>query len=570
MYSNTTTSPMSKLSPKSLLSVKPSPTSVTIEIPANDSNDSADLENLSSSTSSEEGEVTQDHAMASLNLLPLSGTTTRQLQSSTLSIGVAQSIQPRSIERFRESIMEEMRITAFDVDENNVTKQLPIRSLQSEEKIRLEKNKDNDQQRIEGQEDSIVVVVTDDDVKATPSQSLANFSNSLENNNAVVDSCGISQQLKQESSTIVHRSPAWNDHKDPLFPQAIYKSSSSSFDSSDDDDDVLLVGSLTHVMKDEKTPSLSSPKQIPVQQLVQYQWYLLITILAYAQQKPRDNGESVSVSNLERMLANVNTEETSHLVDSKLYPKNITKIWSSLKIQGQNASMVSQDDIIDTIQYDTVHQNYLYAICVSKVLDMVTVVLNAREPRSPTDSLPEYYQYTACEYGENSTTIGIDRGWSKIIGEKGQLLDEILVQAQRHSRSRLLLVGHGGGGVLATLCGVWACRRRRRTRQNQSIQIMSFGLRPVGDANFKKIHGLLEYQGQLQHLRFSNQSDCRSMATEFFTSNSNNQEEVEEEQKQKDLLPRRGAFGALVSLQDVNVKEKAHSIEAYDETVRDW
>eukprot|EP00546_Thalassionema_frauenfeldii_P019836 CAMPEP_0178902752 /NCGR_PEP_ID=MMETSP0786-20121207/4780_1 /TAXON_ID=186022 /ORGANISM="Thalassionema frauenfeldii, Strain CCMP 1798" /LENGTH=411 /DNA_ID=CAMNT_0020574055 /DNA_START=130 /DNA_END=1362 /DNA_ORIENTATION=+ len=411
MYSNTTTSPMSKLSPKSLLSVKPSPTSVTIEIPANDSNDSADLENLSSSTSSEEGEVTQDHAMASLNLLPLSGTTTRQLQSSTLSIGVAQSIQPRSIERFRESIMEEMRITAFDVDENNVTKQLPIRSLQSEEKIRLEKNKDNDQQRIEGQEDSIVVVVTDDDVKATPSQSLANFSNSLENNNAVVDSCGISQQLKQESSTIVHRSPAWNDHKDPLFPQAIYKSSSSSFDSSDDDDDVLLVGSLTHVMKDEKTPSLSSPKQIPVQQLVQYQWYLLITILAYAQQKPRDNGESVSVSNLERMLANVNTEETSHLVDSKLYPKNITKIWSSLKIQGQNASMVSQDDIIDTIQYDTVHQNYLYAICVSKVLDMVTVVLNAREPRSPTDSLPEYYQYTACEYGENSTTIGIDRGW---------------------------------------------------------------------------------------------------------------------------------------------------------------
>lgn len=321
MYSKNTTSPTSKTSPNSSLKVKPSPTSVTIEIPANDSKDSADLESLSSSTSPEEREATQDHAGASLNLLPLSATATRQPQSSTLSIGVAQSIQPRSIERFRDSIKDEMRITAFDVDENNFTKPFPIQSLQMQEKIRLKKNKDNAQQRVEGQEDSIVVVVTDDDIQVAPSQSSANFSNSLENNNAVVDSCDISQKLKQESSSIVHRSPKWNDHKDHLFPQAIYNSYSSSFDSSDDDDDVLLVGSLTHVMKDEKLPSLSSPKQIAVQKLVHYQWYLLITILAYAQQKPRDNYESVSVSNLERMLANVNTEETSHMVDSKLYPK---------------------------------------------------------------------------------------------------------------------------------------------------------------------------------------------------------------------------------------------------------
>mmetsp|Transcript_16808 Transcript_16808/g.24870 ORF Transcript_16808/g.24870 Transcript_16808/m.24870 type:complete len:335 (-) Transcript_16808:2310-3314(-) len=312
---------------------KPSPTSVMIEISTNNSNDTADLESLSSRTSQQSHEETDDHAIGSLGILPLPVATTRQPSSSTLNIGVGNCIQSSSIERFQAS-RERIQISAFDVDENDATTPIPIRRLKIEEDSRVETNEDNknritkyynDHHRVEDREGSIVVLVNEDDVKV---ESVPPAISRFDPDHDEIERSNIAQQPKNEPSPKMGR-PQSSNQKAFLLSQADDGSSHSSsfFDSSDDDDDddddLLLVGSLQNVIKDIRSSasSLSTPKEIPVKLLIQHQWYLLITILAYARQEPRDDDNIVSVADVEQIImANNNHKEMCSLSDSKRYP----------------------------------------------------------------------------------------------------------------------------------------------------------------------------------------------------------------------------------------------------------
>mmetsp|Transcript_31183 Transcript_31183/g.47567 ORF Transcript_31183/g.47567 Transcript_31183/m.47567 type:complete len:800 (-) Transcript_31183:138-2537(-) len=296
-----------------------------------------------------------------------------------------------------------------------------------------------------------------------------------------------------------------NDKDSSIGENGTLKSGSDSASvdsdqSSDCESSTFLVGSLTQLHGVPSTDSLELEpkhgKQLELNEvssgaLAMHHLYLVTMCLAYARRREVHKGSmnEVHSCNIERLCDNFNS------IGNKPYPASIWKIWSSIKAEQENSPLLC-DVVIDSIQQDLSDSSYIYVICHAPELDLVTVVLSTK-PQRHMGQIKTKYNY------DSKVAVGIDGAWSDIIGEDGSLIVEILSEVKRHPFSHLSFVGHGGGGAIAAICSIWACRNNL----SKIVRVFSFGCPRIGDARFENLHNALQEEGRLQHLRFINEGD---------------------------------------------------------------
>eukprot|EP00546_Thalassionema_frauenfeldii_P001378 CAMPEP_0178937168 /NCGR_PEP_ID=MMETSP0786-20121207/25599_1 /TAXON_ID=186022 /ORGANISM="Thalassionema frauenfeldii, Strain CCMP 1798" /LENGTH=747 /DNA_ID=CAMNT_0020615693 /DNA_START=145 /DNA_END=2388 /DNA_ORIENTATION=+ len=315
--------------------------------------------------------------------------------------------------------------------------------------------------------------------------------------------------------------------------------------SSDDEASTFLVGSLAQLHDAPSTESFDSKldhgmkldiNDVSSGALAMHHLYFATMALAYARRREIHKGSmnEVHSCNIERLCDELNS------IENRPYPASIWKIWLSMKAEQENSPLLC-DVVIDSIQQDLSDSAYIYMVCHAPKLDLVTVVLSTK-PGCNLGRRKTYYNF------DSRLAVGIDSTWSGIIGEDGSLIVEILSEVKRHTFSHLSFVGHGGGGALAAICSVWACRHRL----SKTVKVFSFGCPPIGDTHFEIVHNMLQNKASLQHLRFVNSGDNAAQKTRYFS-----------------LSSKCRAVGTLVILKGRKARH-VHQLNAYWDGLKNW
>jgi hypothetical protein len=316
---------------------------------------------------------------------------------------------------------------------------------------------------------------------------------------------------------------------------------------SDDDDEFEAI--LPNVQRRRRS-SLSSAAmngskagmnvdRISAQRLAQHHLYLTGMCLAYARRREGENMEDVHSSDLEHIVdsdlgpasSNINGPYPSEYVCFYLFFScfttfcfiisdppfcsvppfgSIWKTWCSWR------TATPEDDVstctttqrllsevmINSIQQDAALHDYLYAICWAPELDMITVVLGASAPTKLRKMGRGWTDYKCESSSAEDESFVVDSCWGDDILGETSLLEAILEEVQDQRCSQLSVVGHGAGGALAAIFGVWAA-----TRTEKKVSVYSFGAPRVGDVRCEKLHDRLVEEGRLVHVRFVNTKD---------------------------------------------------------------